>query len=110
MNGEYKLVLVAPERLRSGHFRGALMNAGVSLLVLDEAHCLSQWGHDFRSDYLELAVLAARYPGVPRIALTATADALTRVEIRASTSYGKRLKSAVMKSSVSTARTASAFS
>ncbi|MFO1343709.1 MAG: DNA helicase RecQ [Burkholderiales bacterium] len=85
--GDIKLLYVAPERLITLRFLDLLDrlrdDGKLSLFAIDEAHCVSQWGHDFRSDYLELAVLAARYPGVPRIALTATADALTRVEIRA---------------------------
>ena len=85
--GDIKLLYVAPERLITSRFLDLLDrlrdDGKLSLFAIDEAHCVSQWGHDFRSDYLELAVLAARYPGVPRIALTATADALTRVEIRA---------------------------
>ncbi len=85
--GEIKLLYVAPERLITARFLDLLdrlRDGGrLALFAIDEAHCVSQWGHDFRSDYLELAVLAARYPGVPRIALTATADALTRSEIRA---------------------------
>ncbi|MBL8310857.1 MAG: DNA helicase RecQ [Burkholderiales bacterium] len=86
MAGEIKLLYVAPERLLMDRFLGrldALHGDGkLSLFAIDEAHCVSQWGHDFRADYLELAVLAGRFPGIPRIALTATADELTRREIR----------------------------
>jgi ATP-dependent DNA helicase RecQ len=86
MAGEIKLLYVAPERLLTARFLDQLdqlhAQNKVALFAIDEAHCVSQWGHDFRSDYLELAVLAKRFPGVPRIALTATADALTRTEIR----------------------------
>ena len=85
MGGRLVLLYAAPERiatprmleqLESLHERGLL-----SLFAIDEAHCVSQWGHDFREDYLRLSVLAERFPGVPRIALTATADALTRADI-----------------------------
>ncbi|MGZ5238316.1 MAG: RecQ family ATP-dependent DNA helicase, partial [Caldimonas sp.] len=85
MGGRLVLLYAAPERiatprmlaqLDSLHERGLL-----SMFAIDEAHCVSQWGHDFREDYLKLSVLAERYPGVPRIALTATADALTRADI-----------------------------
>jgi ATP-dependent DNA helicase RecQ len=85
MSGRLVLLYAAPERiatprmlaqLDSLHERGLL-----SLFAIDEAHCVSQWGHDFREDYLRLSVLHERYPGVPRIALTATADALTRADI-----------------------------
>ncbi|MEO6408589.1 MAG: DNA helicase RecQ [Burkholderiaceae bacterium] len=85
MSGRLVLLYVAPERLAtprmlaqldSLHERGLL-----SLFAIDEAHCVSQWGHDFREDYLNLHVLHERYPGVPRIALTATADDLTRADI-----------------------------
>ena len=82
-----KLLYVAPERLLTSRFLAvldALRDAGqIALFAIDEAHCVSQWGHDFRSDYLRLSVLPERYPGIPRIALTATADATTRQEIRA---------------------------
>ena len=85
-NGEIKLLYVAPERLLTERFLELLdelkENNQLALFAIDEAHCVSQWGHDFRSDYLALSVLAERFPGVPRIALTATADALTRTEIR----------------------------
>ena len=85
-NGDIKLLYVAPERLLTERFLELLdelkQNNQLALFAIDEAHCVSQWGHDFRSDYLALAVLAERFPGVPRIALTSTADALTRTEIR----------------------------
>jgi ATP-dependent DNA helicase RecQ len=85
MSGRLVLLYVAPERLTtprmlaqldSLHERGLL-----SLFAIDEAHCVSQWGHDFREDYLALNVLHERFPGVPRVALTATADDLTRADI-----------------------------
>jgi ATP-dependent DNA helicase RecQ len=86
MTGEIKLLYVAPERLMMENFLKQLDllrdRKQLALFAIDEAHCVSQWGHDFRSDYLQLAVLADRFPGVPRVALTATADALTRTEIR----------------------------
>ncbi len=86
MTGEIKLLYVAPERLMMESFLKQLDllrdSNQLALFAIDEAHCVSQWGHDFRSDYLQLAVLADRFPGVPRVALTATADALTRSEIR----------------------------
>src|SRR6185436_3033578 len=71
--GEYKLVLVAPERLRSPAFRQALARVPVSLLAVDEAHCLSQWGHDFRPDYLHLAEAGQIFQAPVTLALTATA-------------------------------------
>jgi ATP-dependent DNA helicase RecQ len=85
-NGKLKLLYVAPERLNTSRFLALLdelyeRNA-IALFAIDEAHCVSQWGHDFRSDYLELTILHVRYPRVPRIALTATADQATRTEIR----------------------------
>ena len=73
VRGEYKLVLIAPERLRSTTFRAALDRVPLSMLVLDEAHCLSQWGHDFRPDYLQIA--AARRELKPKITLALTATA-----------------------------------
>ena len=83
---ELDLIYVAPERLLTDGFLELLdrlhRQNGIALFAIDEAHCVSQWGHDFRPEYLQLAVLGARYPGVPRLALTATADQLTRAEIR----------------------------
>ncbi|MBI5506285.1 MAG: DNA helicase RecQ [Deltaproteobacteria bacterium] len=79
--GRLDLVYVAPERLVTDGFLESLGRAKVALFAIDEAHCVSQWGHDFRPEYRGLGVLAERFPGVPRIALTATADAPTRGEI-----------------------------
>ena len=82
--GELDLLYVAPERLLTDRCLELLDSAStLALFAIDEAHCVSQWGHDFRPEYIRLAVLAERYPGVPRIALTATADELTRKEIMA---------------------------
>jgi ATP-dependent DNA helicase RecQ len=83
--GELKLLYVAPERLMTQGFLELLdeLNEGngIALFAIDEAHCVSQWGHDFRPEYRALTVLHERFPNVPRIALTATADAPTRAEI-----------------------------
>src|SRR5271154_6242748 len=79
--GELDLLYVAPERLLTDRCLELLAASKLALFAIDEAHCVSQWGHDFRPEYIRLAVLAERFPGVPRIALTATADALTRKEI-----------------------------
>ena len=79
--GELDLLYVAPERLLTERLLGLLEQSAVSLFAIDEAHCVSQWGHDFRPEYQRLSVLHERFPGVPRIALTATADARTREEI-----------------------------
>ena len=76
-----KLLYVAPERLLTERCLEMLSRASVSLFAIDEAHCVSQWGHDFRPEYRQLTVLHERFPKVPRIALTATADAPTRREI-----------------------------
>ncbi|WP_239952164.1 DNA helicase RecQ [Dyella terrae] len=81
LEGELNLLYVAPERLLSSRFLGLLERTEVALFAIDEAHCVSQWGHDFRPEYRELAVLHQRFPQVPRIALTATADERTREEI-----------------------------
>ncbi len=78
---ELKLLYIAPERLVMPGTRALLEQLPVSLIAIDEAHCVSQWGHDFRQDYLALAGLREWFPGVPRMALTATATELTRAEI-----------------------------
>ena len=80
--GELDLVYVAPERLMTPRCLDLLAQARLALIAIDEAHCVSQWGHDFRPEYLQLAVLQERFPAVPRIALTATADGPTRRDIR----------------------------
>lgn len=79
--GELDLLYIAPERLNQERTLSLLQRAPIALFAIDEAHCVSQWGHDFRADYLRLTVLHEAFPQVPRIALTATADARTRSEI-----------------------------
>ena len=80
-NNELDLLYVAPERLVMEEFLEMLDETKIALFAIDEAHCVSQWGHDFRPDYIALSLLANRYEGVPRIALTATADKPTRKDI-----------------------------
>ncbi|MGO3126480.1 MAG: DNA helicase RecQ [Luteimonas sp.] len=79
--GELDLLYVAPERLLTPRFLSLLDRAPLALFAIDEAHCVSQWGHDFRREYRELTILHERWPDVPRIALTATADPPTQREI-----------------------------
>ena len=79
--GELDLLYVAPERLMMPRMLELLAETRIALFAIDEAHCVSQWGHDFRPEYLQLSVLHERFPGIPRIALTATADPQTRDEI-----------------------------
>ncbi len=79
--GALKLLYIAPERLVMPSTLQMLQDVPPSLFAIDEAHCVSQWGHDFREEYLALSLLHERFPGVPRIALTATADSQTRNEI-----------------------------
>jgi ATP-dependent DNA helicase RecQ len=79
--GDLDLLYVAPERLLTPRCLSLLGQANIALFAIDEAHCVSQWGHDFRPEYIGLSVIAERFPNVPRIALTATADDMTRKEI-----------------------------
>jgi len=80
-NGELDLLYVAPERVATQGFRNMVEGLDIALFAIDEAHCVSQWGHDFRPEYRDLAQLTELFPGVPRIALTATADPTTRQDI-----------------------------
>jgi len=81
LNGEIELLYVAPERLLTERMLSLLERIQIALFAIDEAHCVSQWGHDFRKEYQQLSILQQRFPNVPRIALTATADQRTRQEI-----------------------------
>jgi len=82
LNGELDLLYIAPERLTSDRTGALFERIKIALFAIDEAHCVSQWGHDFRADYLQLSLLHERFPDIPRIALTATADSKTREEIK----------------------------
>lgn len=82
VRGELDMLYVAPERLLTRRFQELLQQSELSLFAIDEAHCVSQWGHDFRPEYIQLSILHERFPLIPRIALTATADETTRKEIR----------------------------
>ncbi|MDD5227795.1 MAG: RecQ family ATP-dependent DNA helicase, partial [Methylococcales bacterium] len=82
VNGEIDLLYIAPERLKISTTLAFLKTLPIALFAIDEAHCVSQWGHDFRVDYLNLWILHAEFPDIPRIALTATADERTRLEIQ----------------------------
>ena len=86
--GELDMLYVAPERLTTSRCLDLLDRARLALFAIDEAHCVSQWGHDFRPEYLQLSLLHERYPQIPRIALTATADPQTRTEIIARLGLG----------------------
>ncbi|MCU0294276.1 MAG: RecQ family ATP-dependent DNA helicase, partial [Thermoanaerobaculaceae bacterium] len=80
--GELDLLYVAPERLMTDSFLDRLRTIPVALFAIDEAHCVSQWGHDFRPEYLALGQLRGAFPGIPLLALTATADEATRADVR----------------------------
>ncbi len=81
LNNELDLLYIAPERLTSARTGALFARIQIALFAIDEAHCVSQWGHDFRADYLQLSMLHEQFPTIPRIALTATADEKTRQEI-----------------------------
>ena len=81
LSAELDLLYVAPERLLTERFLDLLSRSQLALFAIDEAHCVSQWGHDFRPEYIKLSILHERFPDIPRIALTATADATTQKEI-----------------------------
>jgi ATP-dependent DNA helicase RecQ len=81
IDGDLDLLYIAPERLLTPRCLSLLARAKIALFAIDEAHCVSQWGHDFRPEYIGLSLIPERFPDVPRIALTATADELTRQEI-----------------------------
>jgi len=81
LDGKVKVLYVAPERLMKDEFLDFIVSVGVSLIAVDEAHCISEWGHDFRPEYRKLNLLRERFPGVPMIALTATATRKVRDDI-----------------------------
>ena len=74
LDGQLDLLYVAPERLLTPGFLRLLDQSAIGLFAIDEAHCVSQWGHDFRPEYIQLSILHERFPDIPRIALTATAE------------------------------------
>ena len=82
LNGKVKLLYVAPERLVKEEFLDFLLDCGISLIAIDEAHCISEWGHDFRPEYRKLGMLREKFPGVPIVALTATATRKVRDDIK----------------------------
>src|SRR5680860_308259 len=79
--GKIKILYIAPERLATNSFRNFLKTVNVKLIAIDEAHCISQWGHDFRPEYRNLKLFKSEFPGIPIIALTATATAKVREDI-----------------------------
>jgi ATP-dependent DNA helicase RecQ len=81
VSGKADILYVAPERLQTGYFQRFIRNFPIAVFAIDEAHCVSQWGHDFRPEYLRIAEVTDSFPKVPRVALTATADAVTRRDI-----------------------------
>ncbi len=81
MSNKAKLLYVSPEKLMSPEFTGILQSANINLIAIDEAHCISSWGHDFRPEYTKLGFLKQKYPNIPIMALTATADKITRNDI-----------------------------
>jgi len=81
MSNKAKLLYVSPEKLMSPEFSGILQSAKINLIAIDEAHCISQWGHDFRPEYTKLGFLKRKFPTIPIMALTATADKITRSDI-----------------------------
>jgi len=81
LNRKCDILYVAPERLFTERFQNFILKIPVALFAIDEAHCVSQWGHDFRPEYLRLVEVTRKFPAVPRIALTATADLVSRKDI-----------------------------